>query len=313
MSRARRDPFQVLRDRAPVQREESLACINGELVPAGEACLSAFDHVVLYGDGVFETVAQRSGFLFKLDRHVERLYRSARAVKIEIPLTPDEFSELIVETVRRNGFRDSYTRCIVSRGEGPEPLVEHRNLRTNIIILPRRPFVAWAAEEQGGFRVKITSVRKTPPESLDPRIKSLNYLNNVLARIEAIEAGYDDALLLDLQGRVVEGSVYNVFLVRDGQLLAPPEGFLEGITREAVMELAADLGNPVTERFLYPYDFYTADEAFFCNTSRGIVPVVQVDGCVLSNGEPGPWTSQLRALYLQRVNQGWHGTQVFES
>lgn len=284
--------------------------VNGYFRPGESATLTVFDHATHYGDGVFETVAQRSGYLFHLDGHLTRLYRSAAAIDLTIPFPAATMAALVKETIARNGLTESYTKILVTRGAGTEPLMDHVGLVPSVVIIPRQLRYTWETEGSRGLRFKIVHVQKNAHSAVDPRVKSLSYLNNVLARIEAVNAGFDDALQTDSRGRVVEGSIFNLFLVSDGVLYQPHEGFLDGITRQAVEVLATELAIDVRDKPLYPYDLYTADELFVCNTSRGITPVVDVDGRTIGPGVTGPITNQLKESYLSRAREGWHGTAV---
>lgn len=284
--------------------------VNGYFYPGESAALTVFDHATHYGDGVFETVAQRSGYLFHVDGHMSRLYKSAKAIDLSIPFPKETMVALVKETIAKNDLKDSYTKILVTRGAGNEPLMDHVGLVPSVVIIPRPPRYSWDEEGGRGLRFKIVHVQKNSHSSVDPRVKSLSYLSNVLARIEAVNAGFDDALQTDARGRVVEGSIFNLFLLSDGVLYQPHEGFLDGITRQAVETLAADAGLPVSSRPLYPYDLYTADEIFVCNTSRGITPVVDVDGRRIGSGQIGPITTQLKETYLSRARDGWHGEIV---
>lgn len=292
-------------------RSDSTVFINGRFVPSTEAQISVFDHAFQYGDGIYETLIARSGYIFNLDRHVARLYQSASSISLQLPLSSGEIGEVIVECVRRNGFEDAFIKCVVSRGEGEEPVVNHGDLATSIVIIPRELKPGWDQANEAGFRVHLSSVRKVPAASIDPRIKSLNYLPVVLARIEAEKLGFDDAIMLDISGKVAEGSIYNIFVLRNEQWVTPRDGILEGITREVVIDLAGETNLNLAAGDLWPNDLYLADELFFCNTSRGILPVVEVDGKPIGSGRAGPITMQLRNLYLERLNSGWMGTPVF--
>ena len=291
-------------------RTESTVFIDGKFVPSAEATVSVFDHAFQYGDGIYETLIARSGYIFNLDRHLSRLFNSASSISLKMPLSSIELKETIIECVRRNGFEDAFIKCVVSRGEGAEPAVNHGNLSTTIAIIPRQLKAGWDQANEAGFKVHISSVRKVPAASIDPRIKSLNYLPVVLARIEAERLGFDDAIMLNLDGRIAEGSIYNIFALRNDQWVTPRDGALEGITREVVIRLAEESDLKLTTGDLWPNDIFLANELFFCNTSRGIVPVVEVDGRPIGAGDAGPVTIQLRKLYLDRLNSGWMGTSV---
>lgn len=291
----------------------AVAYVNGEFVPEAEAKISIFDRSILYGDGVFDTLFARNGYIFKLDAHLQRLLRSVRAAKLELPVASGELRRLIVETVRRNGLRDAYIKCILSRGLGPAPLLDPRGCKPTLLIFAK-PYLSLADPEKAhsGIRVKITSVRRVPHECIDPKIKSLNYLNIVLAKMEALDSGCDDAMMLDMAGYVCEAPGYNVFAVRGGRVLTPGQSILEGITRETVLELCAELGIPCGEANLTSYDIYTADEVFYTSTAGGIIPVVNVDDRAVGDGTPGPVWRRITGAYEKMLARGVHGTPIVE-
>lgn len=297
----------------PTRPAEPIVYVNGEFVPESQARISVFDHAVLYGDGVFDTSCAWAGYIFMLDEHLARLYRSLQATRLTPPVPQDEMKRLIVETVRRNGLRNAYIKVVVSRGVSPEPLLDPRNCQPGLIIFAR-PYLSLAdpAKAARGLTVKIAATRRVPHDSLDPKIKSLNYLNLVLAKIEAIESGCDDAILLDTQGYACEGPGYNIFAVIAGTLVTPAQSILVGITRQAVLEIAGRLGYPATNGSLTPYDLYTAEEVFFCSTAGGIIPIAQIDGRTIGCGSRGPVTTAIRDAYLAMLERGEHGTPVWE-
>ena len=271
---------------------ESLVYINGELVPESEAKISVFDHGFLYGDGVFEGIRAYRGVVFKLREHIERLYDSAKFLRIEIPMSREELMEAILETVRRNGLSDCYIRVVVTRGVGDLGLDPRKCEKPSIIIIarPMAPLL--------GKRVVsliISSVRRDGVDATNHQAKSLNYLNNILAKLEAINAGADDAVMLDSRGFVSEATGENIFIVKDGRIMTPPptSGILLGITRGCIIELARNLGYEVMERELTPFDLITADEAFLTGTAAEIVPVESVNGRKIGEKVPGPITERL--------------------
>ena len=281
-------------------------------MPQSRASISVFDHAVLYGDGVFDTSCAWNGHIFMLDAHLDRLYRSIHAAKLTIGVTKDELRALIVETVRRNGLLNAYIKVVVSRGVSPEPLLDPRNCIPGLIIFAR-PYLSLVDPQEAarGLATKITSVRRIPPECLDPKIKSLNYLNLIMAKLEAIESGCDDAIMLDTQGYVSEGPGYNIFAVIRGNVVTPSRSILEGITRTAVFLIAERLGLAVTEGFYTSYDLYTAEEVFFCSTAGGIIPITSIDGRTIGSGEAGAITIKIRSAYRELLESGEHGTAVY--
>lgn len=268
--------------------------VGGEFVPEAEASVSVLDHAVLYGDGVFETVVAWQGGIFKLDAHVRRFLRSCAAVALDCPVTEERLAELVVETVRRNGLDDAYVKWILTRGSNGTPLMDPTGCVPNLIIMAR-PYIDRSS--QTGIRVKTAAVRRPPGHVLDAHVKSLNYLNLVMAKVEARAAGADQALMLDVHGRVCEAPGFNVFVVSDGVVKTPRHDVLLGITRETAMELAAELGFPVRETELELYDAHTADEVFLTSTAGGLIPVVEVDGRTIGDGRPGPVLSALQDAY----------------
>jgi branched-chain amino acid aminotransferase len=285
--------------------------VNGEWMGYGGPHVSVFDHGFLYGDGVFETLFAMYGYVFKLEQHLARLDRSLRAIDLKPPLALNEIGEIAIEATKRTGLSDAYIKIIVTRGVTEEPLLDPRGARTSLIVLAR-PYLSVAnAEKAGkGLRAKLTSIRRVASSSLDPRIKSLNYLNLVLAKIDALKSGFDDALLLDDAGNVCEGPGYNVFTVADGTVLTPRSGVLEGVTRETVLELCEKESIPFVVRDLAPYDVYVASEVFLTSTAGGLLSVTEVDGRRIGDGRPGAITLRLTAAYDELLRSGRCGTPL---
>ena len=272
--------------------------LDGRFVPEEEARVSVFDHGLLYGDGVFEGIRAYNGKIFRLDEHLARLYDSAKAIDLAIPLTKAEMTEVIKETLRRNSLRDAYIRPIVTRGRGDLGLDPLKCAKPTVIVIA----VTWGAMYgdlyEKGLRAICVSVRRTPPESMPPNVKSLNYLNNILAKIEANHRGVDEAIFFDTRGHVSEGSGDNIFVVKDGVIITPPTlNNLRGITRMVVLEIAASMGITLLERDLGYFDLYTADEVFVTGTAAEVAPIREIDGRVIGNGKPGPITRQLMAAF----------------
>jgi len=271
---------------------ERLVYINGELVPESEAKISVFDHGFLYGDGVFEGIRAYRGVVFKLREHIERLYDSAKFLRIKIPMSREELIEVILETVRRNGLSDCYIRVVVTRGVGDLGLDPRKCEKPSIIIIAR-PMAPLLGKKV--VSLIISSVRRDGVDATNHQAKSLNYLNNILAKLEAINAGADDAVMLDSRGFVSEATGENIFIVKDGRIMTPPptSGILTGITRDCVIELARRLGYEVVERELTPFELLTADEVFLTGTAAEIVPVESVNGRKIGEKVPGPITERL--------------------
>jgi branched-chain amino acid aminotransferase len=292
-----------------VESNPGMTYINGEFIPADRANLPLMDAGFWLGINVFDVLSARQGAIFKLEAHVNRFYRSLHAVRIEIPFTREAFGELIVETVRRSGLADSYIQTIATRGMRSDGPISAWPPTLIVNAIPYFEIVSPDVAARG-LRVRITSVRNVPIQSVDAKIKTFNRLHSYLARLEALDAGADDAIMLDLEGYVTEGRGANVFIVRGGRLYTPPEGLLEGITRETVFELAVQDGLPASEERLTPYDLYNADEVFYCTTAGGIMPIVEVDRRQIGNGKPGTVTERLREAYWTAHVNGPHATAI---
>ncbi len=285
--------------------ENWLIYLNGEMVPAREAKISVFDRGFQYGDGVFEGLRAYAGRIFKLKEHVDRLFRSAKAINIEIPLSKEEFSEAIKRVVRDNKFTDAHIKPQVTRGIAWKLGLDPRNTTAPNIVIPARPIGKSMFDVEAGFKLASVSVRKIPAVCLDPRIKSLNYLVHILARAEAIASGADEAIILEIFGCVSEGCGDNIFLVKEEELYTPPvQDALEGITRQTVIDMARREGIVVHETKLTTYDVYIADEVFVTGSGAGIVPVSEVDKRLVSQGKAGEVTERLMVLYDQEVKTG---------
>jgi branched-chain amino acid aminotransferase len=269
--------------------------VAGKLVPAEQATVSVFDHGLLYGDGVFEGLRSYGGKVFRLDEHVDRLYDSARAIRLEIPLSKSEMAKAINETVAVNGIRDGYVRAVVTRGAGTLGLDPNRCSNPQVIIIADSITMYPQEFYDNGLELITSSVIRNHPAALSPRIKSLNYLNNILAKIEGLKAGCVEALMLNHKGEVAECTGDNIFLVKKGRIATPPldAGILEGVTRNAVIELAREAGLDVSESAITKHDVYVADECFLTGTAAEVVPVVKVDDRVIGSGKPGPVTLDL--------------------
>ncbi len=277
--------------------------MNGDLVPEEEAKVSVFDHGFLYGDGVFEGIRAYGGKVFRLAEHVDRLYESAHCILLNIPYTPEEMQQAIIDTVRANDLHDAYIRVVVSRGKGDLGLNPKNCPGCQVVIIAGKIAIYPEERYRDGIEAVTVPTRRNVVGALDPRIKSLNYLNNILAHIEAARAGAREALMLNSEGYVTEGAADNIFVYRRGMLLTPPVylGILEGITRDAVMRLACEEGIPVREIPITRHDIYTGDECFVTGTAAEIMPIVEVDGRAVGTGTPGPVTRRLTELYRELV------------
>ena len=286
--------------------------IDGKYYPKEQARVSVYDHGLLYGDGVFEGIRAYSGRVFRLDEHLERLYASARSVAIDIPMGLPEMRETVLETLRRNKLRDSYIRLMVTRGVGDLGLDPRKCNKASVIVITDTIKLYPADAYEHGLRIIIASTRKNSPDCLSPRIKSMNYLNNILAKIEAIGAGVAESLMLDKNGFLTECTSENIFIVKNRTLYTPTSvvGILEGITRSVVMELAQRAGIEVQMAFLTPHDLYTADESFVTGTGAEILPVVEVGQRKIGDGKVGPITRQLLGAFRELTQR--EGTLIFE-
>jgi branched-chain amino acid aminotransferase len=269
-----------------------LVYLDGRLLPRDRAAVSVLDHGFLYGDGVFEGIRVYEGRLFRLRPHLDRLYESARAIALKVPLEKEELRDAVERTVAANRVQDAYVRLVVSRGAGDLGIDPGKCRRPTLAIIVDTIVMYPPEVYDYGLEIVTASVRRTPSDSLDPRVKSLNYLNNILASLEARNAGFHEALMLNHQGRVAEATGDNVFVVKHGALATPPvsEGALAGITRAAVLEIARAQGREAREAPLALHDVYNADECFLTGTAAEIAPVVTVDGRTIGGGRPGPVT-----------------------
>jgi branched-chain amino acid aminotransferase len=280
--------------------------IDGRWLDRESATVSVFDHGLLYGDGVFEGIRVYGGRPFRLEEHLERLYDSARAIWLTIPMPFAELSSITEEAVRRSGLGEAYIRHIVTRGVGDLGL-DPRKCGAPTVIIIVDGIQLWPPEVyERGLRVVTAGTPMPHREALSPRVKSLNYLPHILAKIEGIQAGADEVLMLDSAGGVAEGSGQNLFVVRKGRVRTPPAwaGILRGVTREVVIELAREAGYPMDEEPLNRYDVYTADEAFFSGTAAEIVSIREVDGRVIGEGRIGPVTRDLAERFQRRARAG---------
>lgn len=282
-----------------------LIWIDGTLRPRDEATVSVFDHGLLYGDGVFEGIRVYNRRIFRHRAHLERLYDSARALALAIPLTIDELRAAVEETVRRNDRDDAYIRLIVTRGVGELGIDPRSCPRPSVIIIVSDVRVYPRELYAGGIKVMTSATRQVSHEAVDPRIKSLNYLKNILAKIDAQQAGAHEAIMLNAEGFIAECTADNLFVMRGGQLLtpSPQDGALGGITRGVVLELAAEARVPAAEARLTRYDLYTADEAFVTGTGAELMPVTSADGRPIGDGTPGAVTRRLTDAFHALVRQ----------
>jgi branched-chain amino acid aminotransferase len=279
--------------------------LDGKLVNKEDAKLSVYDHGLLYGDGVFEGIRVYHGKVFEFDAHIRRLYDSAKAIRLNIPLTPTQMKAAIEQTVKANGFTDCYIRAVVTRGVGSLGIDPSKCAAPSIFIIADVIQVHPTEMYEKGMAVITSSVIRNHPNALSPRIKSLNYLNNILARLEATDAGVSEAVMLNHEGSVAECTVENVFIVCNGQVRTPPssDGALEGITRQVMIGLCQRLGIPCIEKTIQRHDLYVADEFFCTGTGAEVMPVTKIDGRLIGNGGVGPITKRLIDAFHRHVRE----------
>lgn len=275
--------------------------INGKLVPKEEAMISVFDHGLLYGDGVFEGIRSYNGNIFKLTAHIDRLYDSAKALALNIPITKDEMKAAIKDTLKANNLKESYIRLVVTRGVGKLGLDPYKCDRPQIIIITDTIELYPKKFYDDGLEVVTVATVRNHPEAVDPRIKCLNYINNIMAKIEGLNAGAMEAIMLNRDGFVAECTGDNIFIVKEGIIYTPPAyaGILKGITRDVIIELALEKGIVVKEELFTRYDLYVADECFLSGTAAELVPVVKIDARPVGTGKPGKVTTDLLKSYQE--------------
>lgn len=269
--------------------------LNGSYVQKENAVISVYDHGFLYGDGIFEGIRVYNGNIFKCKEHLDRLYDSAKSIMLNIPLTYDEMKHALIETVRKNELREGYIRLVVSRGPGDLGLDPQRSPKANVIIIVEQLAIYPEEAYLNGLKTVSVSTRRNIPDALNPKIKSLNYLNNILVKIQANLAGVGEAIMLNSQGFVAEGSSDNIFIIKRGIVFTPPCycGALEGITRAAIIEICQKTGIPVKEEPFTLHDVYVADEVFFTGTAAEVIAVREVDARIIGEGKAGPITTRL--------------------
>jgi branched-chain amino acid aminotransferase len=271
---------------------------DGKYLPDDQARVSVFDHGFLYGDGVFEGIRAYHGRIFRLKEHLDRLFDSAKTIDLHPPITKEEMADAICETLRRNNLTDAYIRPIITRGVGDLGLDPRKCPKASVVIIA----VSWGAMYgdlyEKGLKAVTVSVRRNPAECMPPNVKSLNYLNNILAKIEANYKGGDEAIFFDTNGYISEGSGDNLYIVKNGEIITPPTlNNLRGITRMVVLEISKSLGITVKEQNIGYFDLYTADEMICTGTAAEVAPITWVDGRTIGSGKPGPVTRQLMAAF----------------
>lgn len=281
--------------------------LNGKLVDKKDAKISVFDHGYLYGDGVFEGIRSYRRNIFKLKEHLDRLYETAHTLLLTIPMTKQQLAQAIVKTLRANNLSDAYIRVVVSRGEGDLGL-DPRKCKGNASVVIIADKIALYPREfyQKGMEIITVPTVRNLPEALNPQLKSLNYLNNIFAKIEATNSGYAEALMLDAQGYVAECTGDNIFIFKNGELITPPNARLRGITRDAVIKLAKRIKISTIEKLITRHEVYVSDECFLTGTAAEIIPIVKVDGRLISDGKPGSKTTKLiKAFHAITTKDGF--------
>src|SRR5437867_8113960 len=306
------EPAVESRPRRTTGVREAKIYIDGKFYSEANAKVSVFDHGLLYGDGIFEGIRFYNGRVFRLEEHLERLWDSARSICLEIPMTRQEMTEALLETIRQNHLRDGYIRLLVTRGVGNLGLNPEQCKNPSVIIIAATIALYQEDFYRKGLNIITVATRRSNPASLNPAVKSLNYLNNVMARIEANLAGADEALMLNDAGNIAECTADNIFIVKRGQIVTPPvtAGALRGITRSVVFEIAAEVGIKTLKADITRHDVFVADECFLTGTAAEIVPVVKVDGSSIGNGKPGPITTRIIARFREMTRET--GTPIFD-
>lgn len=294
--------------------KELLVYVDGSYYPKSQAKISVFDHGLLYGDGIFEGIRAYNGSVFKLKEHIDRLYRSAHMIMLEIPMAKEQMIQAVLETLRKNSLKDSYIRLIVTRGVGDLGLNPKKCAKPTIIIITDTITLHKVEAKEKGVTAMLSWVKRDPVDATSHEIKSLNYLNSILAKIEANIAGVDEAICLDKNGFICEGVAENIFMVKNGKLFTPPSytGALQGITAEEVMRLARRLGYDVEERNITPYELFNAEEAFFTGTAAEIIPVREINKRTIDSGKPGPITKKLMAEFSKVVLDPKEGVAIYK-
>ena len=294
--------------------KELLVYVDGEYFPKSQAKVSVFDHGLLYGDGVFEGIRAYSGSVFKLKEHVDRLYRSVHMIMLDIPLTKEQMIQAVLETLRKNNFKDSYIRLVVTRGVGDLGLNPKKCAKPSVIVITDTIALHKGGAKEDGVTAMISLVKRDPVDATSHEIKSLNYLNSILAKIEANIAGVDEAICLDKNGFVCEGVAENIFIVKRGKLFTPPSytGALPGITAEEVMKLAVKLGYETREKNVTPYELFNAEEVFFTGTAAEVVPVSEINKRMINSGKPGPITKRLMEEFQKLVRDPSQGIPIYK-
>jgi branched-chain amino acid aminotransferase len=306
------EPAIESRPRPATGVKEAKIYIDGKFYSEANAKVSVFDHGLLYGDGIFEGIRFYNGRVFRLEQHLSRLWNSARSICLNIPMTPQKMTQALLETIRQNHLRDGYIRLVVTRGVGNLGLNPEQCKNPSVIIIVATIALYHEDFYRKGLSIVTVATRRSNPAALNPAVKSLNYLNNVMARIEANLASADEALMLNDAGNVAECTADNVFIIKHGQIFTPPitAGALRGITRSVVFDIAGEFDIKVIEADFTRHDVFVADECFLTGTAAEIVPVVKADGRLIGNGKPGPITTRIITRFREMTRET--GTPIFD-
>jgi branched-chain amino acid aminotransferase len=290
--------------------------VNGRLLKNSQASISVWDHGLLYGDGVFEGIRAYNGVVFKLREHIDRLYQSAHYIRLQIPMTKDQMSEAVLQTLRKNNFTDAYIRLLVTRGTGDLGLNPTNCSNPSIVVItaPTRSQEDPVSKPIGVTAI-ISSIRRDPVDATSHEVKSLNYLNSILAKWEAIDAGVGEAIMLDTQGFVSEATAENIFIVSKEEIATPSTDsyILHGVTRQRILMIAEDLGYVVRERRITPFDLINADEVFMTGTLAEVVPIIRVNGRTIGNGKVGQVSARIFAEFTKIRSKASEGTPIYSS
>ena len=301
-------------DSVRVSKENLFVYVNGELLHRSQATISVFDHGLLYGDGIFEGIRAYSGVVFKLKEHIDRLYDSANYIRLKIPVGKEAVMEAVLETLRKNNLKDAYIRLLVTRGEGDLGLNPTICKKPSIVVITESAAPSQDARTNTiGKSTIISSIRRDPVDATSHEVKSLNYMNSILARWEAIAAGVDEAIMLDTRGFVSEATAENVFIVRKERVATPStdSAILHGVTRQQVIEIAKDLGYPLSEREITPFELINADEVFLTGTLAEMVPVIKVNGRVIGSGKVGKVTAKIYGEFVKMRSSPEEGVPIY--
>jgi branched-chain amino acid aminotransferase len=297
-----------------ILEKELLVYVDGEYYPKSQAKVSVYDHGLLYGDGVFEGIRAYGGVVFKLKEHIDRLYRSAHTIMLQIPVAKEEMTQIVLKTLRKNNLKDAYIRLVVTRGAGDLGLNPKNCSKPTIIVITDTIALHKGEAKENGVTAMLSWVKRDPVDATTHEIKSLNYLNSIMAKIEANISGVDEAICLDKNGFICEGVAENIFIVKNGRLFTPPSytGALPGITAEAVVNLARKLGYEVIEKNITPHELFNAAEVFFTGSAAEIVPVREINKRTIGTGMPGSITKKLMEAFSKLVRDPKEGTPIYQ-